>query len=218
MDDIYGRVEIRRNRREIRVLRFPKPGCEIRIPQLSANRHDAIQLILETVSLDDLDLNYTALSYTWGSEGCTEEISINGQCFRINQNLHSAIQQLRRRNQFSGMWIDAICINQQDRIEKSWQVAQMGDVYKNATEVIIWLGEAADNSEDLFEVLDGIGRPYLCSGLKQYFSPSNNPEEKLRNAVQAACMVTVIRMMEAFTLSPAIFAEFFPTITPAVTS
>jgi hypothetical protein len=44
------------------------------------------------------------------------------------------------------IWADAVCINQADDEEKSWQVRMMGDVYRNADRVLIWLGLAEDGS------------------------------------------------------------------------
>jgi len=57
------------------------------------------------------------------------------------------------------IWIDAICINQSDGFEKSWQVAQMGDLYKNAAETFIFLGtsnEYSDAAIDFFARLSTI--------------------------------------------------------------
>lgn len=45
------------------------------------------------------------------------------------------------------IWIDAICINQQDNEEKAHQVRCMGDIYIRATRVVVWLGPAADDSD-----------------------------------------------------------------------
>ncbi|KAI4926776.1 hypothetical protein J4E85_007071 [Alternaria conjuncta] len=48
-------------------------------------------------------------------------------------------------------WIDALCINQSDDVEKSLQVQRMGDIYKNAKEVLVWLGDGKENRiRDLF--------------------------------------------------------------------
>lgn len=42
--------------------------------------------------------------------------------------------------------MDAICINQSDEEEKSREVLQMGAVYSNAKDVVVWLGSSADSS------------------------------------------------------------------------
>jgi hypothetical protein len=37
------------------------------------------------------------------------------------------------------LWIDALCINQSNALERNHQVQQMGDIYLHAAEVLIWL-------------------------------------------------------------------------------
>ncbi|KKY28420.1 putative ankyrin and het domain protein [Phaeomoniella chlamydospora] len=52
------------------------------------------------------------------------------------------------------IWVDAICINQEDNIEKSAQVALMGKIYQSAKSVTVWLGrERQDNSDSTAEDL-----------------------------------------------------------------
>jgi hypothetical protein len=45
------------------------------------------------------------------------------------------------------MWIDAVCLNQNDKQEKARQIPRMGDIYSKAKGVLIWLGDAADDSD-----------------------------------------------------------------------
>jgi hypothetical protein len=42
------------------------------------------------------------------------------------------------------MWIDAICINQDDIRERGHQVQQMGDIYSQAERVLFWLGQSTE--------------------------------------------------------------------------
>jgi hypothetical protein len=42
------------------------------------------------------------------------------------------------------LWIDAICINQEDITERGHQVQLMGRVCSKATRVLVWLGEASE--------------------------------------------------------------------------
>ena len=51
------------------------------------------------------------------------------------------------------LWIDAICINQDDNDEKGQQVQSMAKIFAKASRVIVWLGEAADNSNQALEVI-----------------------------------------------------------------
>ncbi|RYP24938.1 hypothetical protein DL765_000166 [Monosporascus sp. GIB2] len=85
---------------------------------------------------------YEALSYVWGSEQKPYSISINGGDFPVTANLHAALLRLRDRFIERIIWIDAICINQEDTSEKETQVQRMAEIYTQATRVLVWLGAA----------------------------------------------------------------------------
>lgn len=75
-----------------------------------------------TISHDAIDqAKYTALSYTWGSVEDKQFISLNGHRFSVTKNLFLALQDLRGSEHLK-IWIDAICINQEDVDERTNQV------------------------------------------------------------------------------------------------
>ena len=92
--------------------------------------------------------SYEAFSYAWGSVSTSENIEIceatNPEqiagSLPITRNLFDALRRLRTEAPRL-LWIDAICMNQDDLEEKGNQVARMGHVYRNASRVIVWLGE-----------------------------------------------------------------------------
>ncbi len=98
----------------------------------------------------DQALPYEALSYHWGSEEASYRIRIYTEgfpgSFRIRPNLHAALNQLRLPDKKRELWIDAICINQEDNDEKNAQVSLMADIFSRATGVCVWLGEASPDS------------------------------------------------------------------------
>jgi hypothetical protein len=107
---------------------------------------------LNSVKLDDPNRPpYTALSYTWGDplgvgrviqrERPDEYINCDGSQISITPNLHDALAQLMSTHLDKFLWIDAICINQANLDERSEQVSLMGDIYAEATAVLVWLGE-----------------------------------------------------------------------------
>ncbi|KIM93081.1 hypothetical protein OIDMADRAFT_70040, partial [Oidiodendron maius Zn] len=97
---------------------------------------------------------YTAISYAWGDpEPGTYEALIDGQTFCVRQNLWNCLDQVRLNHKIRFLWIDAICINQNNPVEKSEQVLKMGDIYSRATEVYAWLGEADCHTNRVFDVL-----------------------------------------------------------------
>lgn len=87
-------------------------------------------------------VTYEALSYVWGDATPTESIFCDGAVLRIPKNLFNALQHLRLRNRPRFLWIDAICINQNDIEERNHQVQIMKYIYQHAGKVPIWLGVA----------------------------------------------------------------------------
>ena len=99
---------------------------------------------------------YEALSYTWGSLEYTKSITCNGCRVMVTENLYDALQQLRPRDGTRTIWIDAICINQSDDIEKSLQVRIMHQIYQQAQHVYIWLGTAPEEDEKAIRLLKAL--------------------------------------------------------------
>jgi hypothetical protein len=108
------------------------------------NLHQFYYCTLKQVSLDDAP-KYEALSYTWGVSEPTTQITVDGQPFWITRNLEVALHHLTGHRDLI-LWVDAICINQKDNAEKSWQVRQMQQVYQQANRVLVWLGESGMGS------------------------------------------------------------------------
>lgn len=89
---------------------------------------------------------YTALSYVWGDLKYSHEIWRGDQRLLIGANLDAALRHLRRRDIPIRLWVDAVCINQGDIMEKNHQVQQMRNIFSIASETIIWLGPGAGNT------------------------------------------------------------------------
>lgn len=90
---------------------------------------------------------YDALSYVWGDPEETLPLSIDGHRLDVTTNLHAALSRLRHSSFPRLLWIDAICINQRDHSEKEQQIQYMGVIYSQVNCVIVWLGEATDDSD-----------------------------------------------------------------------
>lgn len=103
--------------------------------------------------------DYAALSYVWGDLSETSPIILNGQEIRVQQNLEGALRNLSSRADFHGrykLWVDAICINQQDWQEKSRQIRRMKNIYGDAHEVIAWLGEGENESDKAINLVQAL--------------------------------------------------------------
>jgi len=120
--------------------------------------------------------SYEALSYCWDVPQPRIAIICNQRKLHIRSNLHSALRCLRLTDRPRTIWADAVCINQENLEERARQVGLMKDIFAKADEVIVWLGEEADNSTvgiQAAQDLADAGREYL----KQRKSLENLPED-----------------------------------------
>jgi hypothetical protein len=79
-------------------------------------------------------------------------------------NLHQALSHLF--SECHVLWVDALCINQKDNKEKSWQVEQMRLVYQYAAKAMIWLGPASDDSDGAMNAISVIGNEAEALGIQ----------------------------------------------------
>jgi Heterokaryon incompatibility protein (HET) len=165
---------------------FEKPR-QIRLINLRPRDGGHLQCSLETVDLDNAP-SFTALSYTHGPpvapkvQDCDETVHpvpliCDGRELLIQPNLASALKQFDQLDKHGRYWIDAVCINQQDMLERCAQVMMMGDIYFTADRVLIWLGEEDRDSkiavifmeqmlpifEDLVKKENGKLSDFVCS-------------------------------------------------------
>ncbi|KAJ8124129.1 hypothetical protein ONZ43_g75 [Nemania bipapillata] len=120
---------------------------------------------------------YAALSYSWGPDRCngrlylvqdaptgSKERATWGAAARyalripIRNNLFRALLRLRRKDHPVSLWVDGMCINQTDEVEKTTQLRQMINIYQNAKNVCVWLGESDDEgrSDDAMDFIPAI--------------------------------------------------------------
>lgn len=118
-----------------------------------------IHATLSETKLEDAQ-RYEAISWTWGSGVVQQPIWLNSQRTLIRENLWRFLWRLRRDSGSDRvLWVDALCINQEDNVEKSGQVAMIGDIFGKADSVLAWVGEHANKSEELCQRLSQ--RPML---------------------------------------------------------
>ncbi|KAH7069922.1 heterokaryon incompatibility protein-domain-containing protein, partial [Paraphoma chrysanthemicola] len=116
--------------------------------------------------------SYTCLSYVWGSDAGIHSIMINGDRFEVHENLYAFLRMLARKRRpcAKSLWIDALCIDQTSIRERNHQVQQMGQIYSQAKEVVVWLGED-EGIADLFRfaaTLTPFNRRSDAQNLSQY--------------------------------------------------
>ena len=87
------------------------------------------------------NVEYEALSYVWGDPNVTRPISCGSTQLNVTVNLFAALLAVRSCSYPRLLWVDAICIDQKNIKERDQQVRIMGDIYSQAKQVLIWLGE-----------------------------------------------------------------------------
>jgi hypothetical protein len=157
---------------------------------------------------DDSLPSYQALSYVWGKDDATHEIFLHDielplnsmpptefyrlamvqakpRHFYVRSNLYKALKRLRSEEIDLWFWIDAICINQTDNVEKSHQLPKMLDIYSNAWNVCIWIGEH-DEDEVAIHPLDFIPDIVNLKKLDRMVSGEERDQKTLKSWVAFA--------------------------------
>lgn len=110
----------------------------IRLLKLLPGEHEAtLSTELLHISLEDARGTYEALSYTWGTDTPSNTIFCNSQQFGLRPNAHDLLQRLRNTSECRWLWMDCICINQNDIGEREEQFKIMHLVYAQARSVCV---------------------------------------------------------------------------------
>ncbi|KAI4228107.1 MAG: hypothetical protein L6R36_001887 [Xanthoria steineri] len=137
-------------------------ASQIRLLTITSISSDGITCDLEESEFDDCPI-YDALSYAWGEQDSNRPtLHCNGRFISISPHLNSALERFYRawenddpsdRLPCPRIWVDAVCINQNNHVEKGHQVAKMAQIYARAGRVIAWLGEDENGSEMAMQLL-----------------------------------------------------------------
>ncbi|PMD32530.1 HET-domain-containing protein [Hyaloscypha variabilis F] len=121
---------------------------------LPGRKSDILRCQLEINDLGDAP-PFEALSYVWGNPEPAKVIICNSQPKKVTPNLGTALDRLRHEHTERLVWIDAICVNQDDLTERSDQVKLMKDIYSQAWRVVVWLGEdEEENAETAITIIE----------------------------------------------------------------
>ncbi|KAI0570678.1 Heterokaryon incompatibility protein 6 OR allele-like protein [Pyrenophora tritici-repentis] len=105
-------------------------------------------------------------------------ILVGDALFHVTKSLEVALSHLTPEDKPLTLWIDALCIDQDDEVEKTEQVQQMQQIYSKATSVIAWLGPAAENSDAAMHWIQRYG------SLSHELGIGTRPELRLRQLLQ----------------------------------
>jgi len=115
--------------------------------------------------LYDCGGTYEAISYAWGSSAKPQYISLDNRKLAITESLFTALQRFRSARSVRVLWADAVCIDQENESERSSQVNRMGQIYRGAASVLVWLGH--EDEAHVQAVLRGICE-FLEDGAELY--------------------------------------------------
>lgn len=140
---------------------------------LPGRSEDIITCRLHVTKLREALSRYSALSYSW--EGDTPglpdvQIICNSRHLNVKANLHKALVRLRRLHTSQIVWVDALCIRQDDIHEKSHQVGLMDQIFQAASQVLIWLGPENKSHFHTPTALSG-----LCAIVNAWRQRTQNP-------------------------------------------
>ncbi|KAI0855569.1 HET-domain-containing protein [Xylaria cubensis] len=100
---------------------------------------------------------YEAISYTWadetGNDDLAKTIFVSGEPLSVTCNCENALKRIRKLDYARMVWIDAVCINQNDKNERGHQVQLMPRIYSSAQRVLIYIGERTVDSDFCFRAL-----------------------------------------------------------------
>ena len=137
-----------------------RPSQEIRLIILEPALSDAEDVRCELTTGDIRTTRYEALSYAWGDATDKVPILLGGGRFLVTRNLKEALRSLRTLSNDPShkrwLWIDALCIDQENDDERSEQVGRMGSIYKSASRILVWLGNYYEKEDDSVHFETGV--------------------------------------------------------------
>ena len=162
----------------------PLPTGSIRLLRLlpCPDENSRIECTLVPYHLLDSETThlFEAISYVWGSQDSLQCIRVNGFKCRVKENLHALLLCLRHRFFERVIWVDAICINQEDITEKGYQVQSMAKIYAKANRVLVWLGAATTTSKQALDYIRRAGSQRAAT------EPSTQETERSTQASEQA--------------------------------
>lgn len=149
-------------------------------PARDAPLHCSVIQYERSIELNSSDnsRHYSAVSYTWGkpefshllfvsplideSQKNKMKQELNETYLPITPNVDALLRRFRKPYKLVYLWVDGICLNQEDRAEKGRQVPLMGEIYRAAKKVLIWLGSEEDHvkSADTFALIRRLSSDY----------------------------------------------------------
>ncbi|PVH77386.1 HET-domain-containing protein, partial [Cadophora sp. DSE1049] len=84
---------------------------------------------------------YESISYCWGTDPPSKSVVIDGKSMKVLDSVNEVLHYRRSFRQEKLLWIDSVCINQNDEAEKGEQIQLMRTIFSEAVGVLAWLGD-----------------------------------------------------------------------------
>ena len=146
-DPVIGPTSQKETRKPSTIYEERLPSDQFRLLCLTAQIGEdrPIHVSLETYAYDDYP-EYETVSYAWGGEDGDSSKCLPvyiGKYWDVllqTKNCWSLLKHVRPRRGIRLIWLDAVCINQDDTTEKEMQIARMGMIYQQSLRVVVYLG------------------------------------------------------------------------------
>ena len=186
------RTELNDPTRHFRHDSLSDPGLIRLIELLPGGWEDDLRCNIHTISLETPPI-YDALSYSWGDESQDDPdlptdvlssllrafesgpkfLRCNGRILLISSNLYNALRRLRDKS-IKYLWVDRVCIDQSNILERTEQVRLMGKIYSKARLVVVWLGEEDSHTVPAFDLMDRISKLATESSAQSFHTNSSD--------------------------------------------
>ncbi|KAI1488611.1 heterokaryon incompatibility protein-domain-containing protein [Biscogniauxia mediterranea] len=168
---LYFQAPLRKCNGDIRLLTIQSRKYAASMPEPSSK---SIHCILRLANLKH-DPKFTAISHEWEESDAIDEeksVLVNGVPVPVTTGVFNVLEHAQKEADPTTIWIKAICINHVDVQEKSAQIAQIAEIYGTAARTLVWLGPAAEGSDDAMDVLRRIGEEQLSlNSLVAHWTP-----------------------------------------------
>ncbi|CAH0044955.1 unnamed protein product [Clonostachys solani] len=148
---------------------------------------DELRCSLSVVSLNT-NPKYEALSYVWGDPSITANITVDGTSHPVTANLKYALCALRGLSKPRIIWVDAICINREDLVEKNNQIPLMARIYSAAFNVVVSLGPGSPSLDYFAQWADAhhSKRPFSFRWIQRNVLPGLTPTARAQKRIRDA--------------------------------
>jgi hypothetical protein len=175
---------------------------EIRILELLPGRsRKPLSCKLKHITLGQ-NHEYQALSYEWGCLKGTGKVWCGSVDIEVTLNLIRALKVLRHEKKSRWLWVDALCIDQEDNEERSKQVPLMREIYAKAQIVLVWLGNESAMSRNALEILESLAlvciqRMGKNVGQENFFPFIFQKGEPLFTSKNDMCWLSTVEVLRA---------------------